>query len=96
MFLEELMSNLQCDRRSIVSQGLTEFRSPTDAVRNALVIQQRNGTVTAVEYLKSAEVSAAVIRRVLSSATIRLEDLHMVKASQQVTGEVNVATGSLS
>lgn len=57
------------DRRAAPSHDDTSV-----AVGHALRIQDRLGTVGAVEYLKSHAIGGAVIRRVLSSAQVRASD----------------------
>ena len=46
----------------------------TASIRESLRVQRQSGTVSAIEYLKSAGVGGAVIQRVLSGAATRSDD----------------------
>jgi hypothetical protein len=68
------MYDQQIEHRNRSSQHYHEETSKADIVRKALAVQSRSGTTNAVEYLKSCNVQAEVINRVLSGSSIRLED----------------------
>lgn len=72
------MSKVQDDRRSGGGANEGGRESMSDVVRKALLIQRRDGTVSAIEYMKLGRVPSAVIERIASGSAIRSDDTAML------------------
>ena len=68
------MATLQIDRRATSSMPASEL-DRTSSVQQALLIQARVGSISAVEYLKAHDVNSDVISRVLTSREVRMDDV---------------------
>jgi hypothetical protein len=62
------------ERRHQAPPGPANLHSTAVTIRESLLVQRQTGTVSAIEYLKSNGVSAAVIERVLSGSATRFDD----------------------
>jgi hypothetical protein len=66
---------MDTERRSSSYRGLRGAEFNACIVRKGVVVQRLAGTPSAVEYLKSNDVDARVIARVLSGQGMRRDDL---------------------
>jgi len=65
---------MQTERRSTSYRGLRGAEFNACVVRKGVIVQRLTGTPSAVEYLKSNDVDARVIARVLSGQAMRRDD----------------------
>jgi hypothetical protein len=77
------MSVQHLERRAQPNSLGYQERTPSDIVRLGLAVQQRTGTVSAIELLKSNKIDSAIIQRVLSGSALRADDrLYLETVSQ--------------
>jgi hypothetical protein len=67
------MSVQHTERRAPASTT-SEGESLSGIIRRALLIKCRTGVVSAIEYLKTCSINAALIERVMTDNGIRAED----------------------
>jgi hypothetical protein len=65
---------MQTERRSPTYRGLRGAEFDACIVRKGVMVQHLASTPSAVEYLKSNDVDAGVIARVLSGRDVRRDD----------------------
>lgn len=70
------MDTLKLDRRATFPDAdpVSDLDDPARVVQLGLLIQDRVGTIGAVEYLKAHNINAAVINRVLTTQQVRADD----------------------
>jgi len=72
------MNATQQDRRAHLDQpGNTP--SMTSLIQRGMLLQRDTGTISAIEFMKSASIGSSVIARVLSNHCVRLEDAQAVR-----------------
>ena len=66
--------SMEHTERRVPASATGEAESIGGIIRRALLIKCRTGAVSAIEYLKSSSINAAIIERVVTGNGIRAED----------------------